>query len=532
MRIGVNCFLLQPHIGGLRQYFLALFDWLLENDAENEYTFFYFPQNVNDLGELQSDRWKKSAVQLRDQSQIAAHLRGLDVYFCPFSALWPRPVPLPSVMTLVDIQEVFYPQFFTRANLFERAYHYPSSTRAADRVLTISEYSKSTLVEHHGLAPEKVVVAHLCAEPRYFDAGRIQTPPDASIPFKDYLFFPANRWFHKNHDVLLRALGVLKDRNRAANAVFTGFDVDEGYPLMRKAAEYGVRDSVHSAGYVSIEQLAYLYTHAEMLVFPSLFEGFGMPPVEAMSAGCPVIVANATCLPEICGDAAEYFAPRDPVALADAICRVRENPLLRQTLVDRGRARARAFSPELMARAHLRAFQEAAKAYSHTRYRWHALAYQPYHGFKVRAGFAVRRLLEERRAAGCHVSFSRGWHAREVEGANWLRWSDGAGRLTIHSPRRVSLRLSGEYASLIRPNELSLTANGHLVAQWMVDGEFGFQPLPHLTLELRSGRNVLELVSNRPAVCPGSGDQRMLAVAIRNLAFLNESGKEVCHIYD
>jgi glycosyltransferase involved in cell wall biosynthesis len=532
MRIGVNCFLLQPHIGGLRQYFLALFDWLLENDSENEYTFFYFQQNVNDLGALQSDRWMRNAVLLQEQSQIAAHLAGLDVYFCPFSALWPRPVPLPSVMTLVDIQEAFYPQFFTRSELFNRAYHYSSSTRAADRVVTISEYSKATLVEHHRLSPGKVIVAYLCAEPRYFEAEQLQARPDATIPFADFVFFPANRWFHKNHDVLLRALRVLKERGRSANAVFTGLDVDGGYPLMRKAVEYGVRDRVHSAGYVSVKQMAYLYAHAEMLVFPSLFEGFGMPPVEAMSSGCPAVVAKATCLPEICRDAAEYFDPHDPVALADAICRVRENPGLRETLVKRGRLRAHAFSPELMARAHLRAFSEAVEAYSPARYYWHAFGYQPYHTFKVRAENGIRRFIDARRATYCRVRFSHGWHAREAENSNWLRWSNGVGRLTIHSPRAASLRIKGDCASLTRPNEIRIRANGVLVAKWTVQGEFGFQPLPELTVELRGGRNTLEFLSSQPPARPGPNDARMIAVAVRNLVFVDESGKEACRICD
>jgi glycosyltransferase involved in cell wall biosynthesis len=467
---------------------------------------------------------------LQDQSQIAAHLSGLDVYFCPFNALWPRPVPLPSVVTLVDIQEVFYPQFFTRSELFNRAYHYSASTRAADRVVTISEYSKATLIEHHGLSPAKVIVAYLCAEPRYFEAQRIQVPPDFPIPFADFVFFPANRWFHKNHDVLLRALRILAERGRDVNAVFTGFDVDGGYPLMQKAVEYGVRGRVHSAGYVSVEQMAYLYAHAEMLVFPSLFEGFGMPPVEAMSAGCPAVVAKATCLPEICRDAAEYFNPHDPVALADAICRVRENPGTRETLVQRGCLRAQAFSPELMASAHLRAFSEAVKAYSPARYRLHAFAYQPYHTFKVRAENAVRRFVEARRATDCRVSFSRGWHVRESESSNWLRWSDGVGQLTIHSPRPISLRIIGECASLARPNEVRMTANGALVARWTIEGEFGFHSLPEVALKLRAGKNVLEFLSSQAPSRSGPNDPRMVAIAVRNLVFSYESGKETCRI--
>src|SRR5439155_12330261 len=124
------------------------------------------------------------------------------------------------------------------------------------------------------------------------------------LPLGDYLFFPANRWFHKNHDALLRAIGILNDRGLRTYAVFTGFDVPGGYPLLNKSREYGLEGQTFTIGYVTTAQMAYLYRHARMLVFPSLFEGFGMPPVEAMATGCPAVVSNATCLPEVCADAA------------------------------------------------------------------------------------------------------------------------------------------------------------------------------------------------------------------------------------
>jgi hypothetical protein len=108
-----------------------------------------------------------------------------------------------------------------------------------------------------------------------------------------------------------------------------------------------------------------------------------MPPVEAMAAGCPVVVANCTCLPEICGDAAEYFEPTDAKALADTITKVRSDSRLRAELTRRGQIRARHFSAESMGRAHLGAFQDAVDSYSELRYRWHRDIYQPYHQWRV-----------------------------------------------------------------------------------------------------------------------------------------------------
>src|SRR3989442_15990800 len=111
-------------------------------------------------------------------------------------------------------------------------------------------------------------------------------------------------------------------------------------------------DRVHSLGFLSGEELAYLYLHAEMLVFPSLFEGFGMPLVEAMAAGCPVVAARDTSIPEVVDDAGELFDPASPAALAAAIEHVADDAGWRDTLRARGRRRARQFSAARRAAGH------------------------------------------------------------------------------------------------------------------------------------------------------------------------------------
>ena len=104
MRIGVNCFLLQKNIGGLRQYFLRLFRELLINDSENSYIFFYFKHNIKELEDLGTEKWKEGSILLNDQDEISRHFDKIDLYFCLFGALWPRPVPKPSVVGLSDIR--------------------------------------------------------------------------------------------------------------------------------------------------------------------------------------------------------------------------------------------------------------------------------------------------------------------------------------------------------------------------------------------------------------------------------------------
>lgn len=392
MRIGVNCFPLLANIGGVKQYFFNLFNELLANDSKNSYTFFCFPHNVEELSNLDNNQWRENAILLNDQLEVKQYLDKIDLYFCPFGSLWPRPLPIPSVVTLVDIQEVFYPEYFSNIDLFNREYHYPGSTRMADRVITISNFSKKTIVKHHRISPHKVHVAHLCADKRFYRTDEVSCPPKVPLPDEDFIIYPANRWQHKNHDTLLRALKWLEaERGLKIKAVFTGYDVPNCYPLAQKASEYGLDGQVCSAGYVTVEDLAYLYSKARMMVFPSLFEGFGIPLVEAMAVGCPVVASNVTSLPEIGVDAVEYFEPSSSESIGMAIEKIWYDTARREELIKLGRRRAQDFSAVKVAQTHLRVFREAAESFSKPRYAWHNWIYQHYHRgliyFKYRKKF-------------------------------------------------------------------------------------------------------------------------------------------------
>jgi glycosyltransferase involved in cell wall biosynthesis len=398
MRIGVNCFLLQAHIGGLKQYFLTLFHELLEKDTDNEYIFFWFPHNADELAKLGTDRWKEKAILLQDQCEVKLHLAKIDLYFCPFGALYPCPLSIPTVVTLVDIQEMFYPEFFTLEDRYNRDLYYISSTHMADRVITISEFSKQTLIQHHHLPDHKVIVAYLSADERYYRSAEIEQPPAQQLP-ANFVFYPANFWKHKNHDRLLQSLRLLRDeQNLTIEIVFTGFEQSNGYPLREKVLEYGLASQVHMPGYVTVEQVAYLYRHARMLVFPSLFEGFGIPLVEAMAGGCPVVAAKVTSIPEVVGSAAELFDPASVSQIAKIIAKVWYDDTLRKEMIRKGQHQAQKFSVARTAQAHKLAFSQAARAYSYPRYLWNNWIYRYYHRARVELRWHVYRqtyLLQE-----------------------------------------------------------------------------------------------------------------------------------------
>jgi glycosyltransferase involved in cell wall biosynthesis len=382
MRIGVNCYLLQENIGGLRQYFHCLFRELLAHDDKNQYVFFYFERNGDEMAHLGNERWKEGALLLKDQEEVNHHLDKIDLYFCPFGALWPRPVPVPSVLTLVDIQEKYYPQFFTSQDLWNREYHFEGSTRASDQVITISEFSRDSIVHHHRLSKKKVHVCYLAADSIFYDPSESQ-----EVSFKlpeAYIYYPANRWLHKNHDNLLKALVVLKNQYHVEiPCVLTGFDYENGYPLKEKLAEYGLEKQIVILGYVNKHEIKYVYQNARLLCFPSLFEGFGMPLVEAMATGCPVVCSNVTSIPEVAGKAALFFDPEDPQDIAAQMNRVLTDEALRKNLILLGKDQAKQFSPQKIAQRHLEVFSLALRSYRRPRYLYYKYISEARHRNKM-----------------------------------------------------------------------------------------------------------------------------------------------------
>jgi glycosyltransferase involved in cell wall biosynthesis len=336
-----------------------LFRELLASDFTNSYTFFYSDHNRAELDLIGNDRWQEGAIKVEDQGEILRHLLRVDLLFCPFSTLWPRPACVPSVVTMADIQEVFYPQFFSEATLLHRRAHYAGSTRSADSVIAVSEYTKRTIAEHHQISPDKVFVAYHTTDESFFEPVDEEVVAHLRLPER-FVLYPANHWLHKNHDGLLRALRYLKhERQVPVPCVLTGFPMADGYPLAEKIAAYGLEEQVRVVGYVSDDEVRGLYRRATLLCFPSLFEGFGMPVVEAMAAGCPVACSTATSIPEVAGDAALYFDPNDPREMGEKILALWEDAGLRERLVADGKERARQFTARRMAEAHLEAFRYA-----------------------------------------------------------------------------------------------------------------------------------------------------------------------------
>lgn len=401
MRIGIGLNLFQPHTGGVGNYALTLLRHWPQLAPEHPMVLFTFDHNESMLDLLPPES-RRHEYRLRTQEEVSAHLDKIDVYFCPFGSLWPRPLPLPTALTFHDMQERFYPQFFTAAQLEERFFHYDWSLRMADAVIAVSDFTRQSCIDITGISSRKI--QRVYHAPDELPPPRIPEGWD-SAGWEKFVFYPANFWDHKNHTNLLRALRQLRVAGTPVRCVLTGSLLDRDAEWHARVTEAGVGDLVRHLGRRSRAEVSWLFHHARALVFPSLFEGFGIPVIEAMHAGCPVVCAGATGLPEIAREDALYFNPDDPSDIARAISQVWADDALCERLASRGRKRADDFTVQRLVDGHVDAFKLARRRYHPWRH-WYQQRVQkprseiPRRALLPREIHAAQRLLRRLRVTG------------------------------------------------------------------------------------------------------------------------------------
>jgi glycosyltransferase involved in cell wall biosynthesis len=272
--------------------------------------------------------------------------------------------PWRSVLTLHDLAFLLYPETHTEAS---RAYYAASgeSARRAQRVIAVSQRTASDAVRLLGVDPARVRVVHEAASPAFFPRAADDLAPIAArLGFdaaRRFLLFIGTLEPRKNVPLLLDAFSIVR-RQVDVQLVLVGARGWLDAPIVSAHARSGVGDAARFVGWVDEADLAVLYSHAGAMVLPSLYEGFGLPVLEAMACGAPVICSNAGPLPEVAGDAAVMLPPSDPSAWASAILGVLTSPARHEELRARGFARAAAFSWKRTAEATRDVYREALLA--------------------------------------------------------------------------------------------------------------------------------------------------------------------------
>lgn len=289
---------------------------------------------------------------------------GVDLLFCPFTAPTYFEPGIPTVCTIYDLQYKTYPEFFAPEDVAHRAQTFIEASRRATQLAAISDYSRHSAIEHGGLEPSRIRTIYLRMALRIAPetTQHTQVLDRLGIVAHRYFVYPANFWKHKNHEMLLTAFGIAVSKGMAADIklVCTGAPGVRQEWLINAARDMGLNQRIVFPGYIPNSELAPLISHSRGVVFPSLYEGFGLPVIEAMAAGVPVACSNATSLPEVAANAAILFDPRVPGQIADAIIALVNDEELRTRLAQAGRERAEEFSDSRrMAAEYWELFQHA-----------------------------------------------------------------------------------------------------------------------------------------------------------------------------
>ncbi len=288
----------------------------------------------------------------------------VDLLFCPFTAPTYFEPNVPTVCVIYDLQYKAYPEFFAAEDVAHRDRTFAEAARKSTTLVAISDFSRDAAIAEGKLDPAHIKTIHLhISQHSLRNAARDDTVLDRlQLVAAKYLIYPANFWKHKNHEMLLTAFGLARHSGLADDIrlVCTGAPGARQQWLKQAARGLRLENHVLFPGYLENAELLALITNSCGVIFPSLYEGFGLPIVEAMATGVPVACSNVTSLPEVAGDAAVLFNPRVPEDIAQAILSIAQDKELTARLVQAGNLRAAEFSnSQLMAQQYWEIFGQA-----------------------------------------------------------------------------------------------------------------------------------------------------------------------------
>lgn len=327
MRIGIDAHMLGDHSGGNESYYTNILK-NMEPDGQDEVYLFIKPGTLRE-GYMEKFRivefeetgaFKRNFIELprlcRQYKLDLLHTQ----YFIPFSR------PCPVVCTIHDICFEHYKNIFTKKEYIRQKLLIPYAAKHSKVIFTVSEYSKKDIAGHYRIPEDRIVVTYNAVSEDYkvltedkLDRKELRDKFEIK---RDYILTVGNLQPRKNLIRLIKAYRKLREEDKVnEQLVIVGKKAWMFDDILKEALDKSC--DVIFTDYVSETDLIRLYNEAEMFVYPSFFEGFGMPPLEAMACGTPVAVANSTSLPEVVGDAGLYFDPFDEDDIADKIIKMK-----------------------------------------------------------------------------------------------------------------------------------------------------------------------------------------------------------------
>jgi glycosyltransferase involved in cell wall biosynthesis len=342
------------HDFGIGTYIRNLLGGLAKIDRTTEYVLFCYQHDAAMAGELGPNfrAVVESAGHYSVTEQISIPLavrrERVDLFHAPHYVL-PALTPGPTVVTIHDCIHLMFPEYlkhrlgyaYARASLWTAAHK-------SDRIFTVSEQSKRDILRFFRVPPEKIVVTSNAIDERF------SVPPSEEVVRQTreryqlghpYILYVGNIRPHKNLERLIEAFDQVRSQGRSElELLIIGDEISKLQSLRRAVHKHNLHRYVRFHGYVPADTLSVLYRLASVFVFPSLYEGFGLPPLEAMASGTPVVTSNVSSLPEVVGDAAVLVDPYSAGAIAAGILKVMHSAHLRAELRQKGFARVQEYS--------------------------------------------------------------------------------------------------------------------------------------------------------------------------------------------
>lgn len=350
MKVAIDVHSIGSQAGGNETFYRQLLHGLAENPSANEYTLFYTrPQAPSAL--TLDERFTWVQIPYNPVRRICFSLPALlkssppDVFHCQY--IMPPRVTAKTVVTIHDLAHERYPEFSPRLEGLRMRKLVPWSARRADHMITVSEYSANDIVSLYGVPRNKITVVYQAPSEKFRPGDKqackrqLQEIYGIDSPFVLYV---GRVQVRKNLNRVAEAFARVHQNHPDLKLVIVG-KADLAYEeLLAKVDDLRLREHVHFPGYVEGDRLPLFYNAAEMFVFPSIFEGFGLPVVEAMASGVPTITSKGSCLEEVAGNGALLVDPMSVDSIAQGMTQILENDGLRRELIVRGLRRSSAFS--------------------------------------------------------------------------------------------------------------------------------------------------------------------------------------------
>lgn len=370
MRIAIDAHAIGSKLTGNERYMENLADRLLKVDEKNEYFLFFTEEGVSRRWENRAPNLHTRVVSLNPYRRLGLdftlQLRTLRPHVFHYQYSGPLLSLSPEIVTIHDVSFERHPGFFDPGERLRLKLTVRRAVKSALRIITVSEFSKAEIVHFLKVPDEKIKVIYNGVGPefqRIEDQDAVRTCLSRYSIRKPYLLAVGNICRRKNQRAMMRGFARWLGRNKGCEhrLVMVGKAKADADELLAEASGLSLDETrLVLLGFVSEEDLPCIYSGAELLLNTSLYEGFGLPVIEAMQCGLPVILSRGSCFPEIAGDAVRYVNSEDPDEIAEAIGEVLNNEALRNELIRAGLRRAQLFRWDETARETLKAYYEVA----------------------------------------------------------------------------------------------------------------------------------------------------------------------------